>query len=156
MGTFAVIRRVRLPVLALLLALWGLGPIGGLLQEALHHFDHPTEVEAAVITVPESPTLRCHHHPEGCPKDCFCPKFTEDQPTPAEDAAHEHPLVREPRLVQCTEGTHQDAKPLLLALSVPALVEAPSQVLTDRGLPRFTSRLPLLPDLDSPGPVPRA
>ena len=36
---------------------------------------HKTEAEAAAIDLGDSHRQEaCHHHPQGCPADCFCPK----------------------------------------------------------------------------------
>lgn len=155
MGPFNFLRRLKAPLLFVLLALWGTGPLLGLLEEAWLHVHAGTPVAETLIEVPETPALRCHHHPEGCPKDCFCPKMEDGNPA-AGQASQEPLLARETRLVQCTEGSAQEAQPLLLAMVAPGLTEAQASLLSERALPRLQSRLPPRPELDSPGPVPRA
>lgn len=156
MGFLAVLRRFRLPGIFLLLGLWSFTPLTGILGEAWEHL-HPTEVASALIEIESPAPERCHHHPEGCPKDCFCPKITDEASHSHEEPA-EAPAatLAEPMLVQCTEGTPDDRPPALLALWPVVTPMLPLVALSsDLSLP-VSSSLPRDPFQDPPFQVPRS
>lgn len=53
-----------------------------------------TAVQAAAIAAPGLEI--CAHHPEGCPRDCLCPKIHQ------EDEAGPAGILAGPALVECT------------------------------------------------------
>lgn len=59
---------------------------------AEHGHEHGSDRERSV----------CHHHPEGCPKNCYCPKITITANSPAKPPNHGGISV--PTLSQCIEN----------------------------------------------------
>src|SRR3954463_10544662 len=55
---------------------------------------------ARIDVMPKSQLITCPHHPEGCPKDCLCPKtyITADEDTGGQSPS----ALRQPRLAACT------------------------------------------------------
>lgn len=156
MGIFAAFRGFRrLGPIALLLVL-ALRPAGYLLSELLSHQHLETPVETSRIEVPGSAPEACEHHPAGCPKGCFCPKFPiQADPGHGTEPALAPGELHQPALAHCTrrDGTEEfSAGPAFQApdwvLEVPAarlerLLRAP-----------LSSLLPL--EADSPLKVPIA
>jgi hypothetical protein len=152
----------------LLLGLWCLGPLGSLAHLAGHVHSHvrhsharaheeraPSDVEAQRIEVAASPAPVCHHHPEGCPADCHCPKIVPEplapgQPIPAGES------MREPSLVQCTEGGPQAKPPALVACWLPEIPGLREPFPSESAAWPALSASPLDPDRDPPGHVPRS
>lgn len=155
MGVFESLRRLRLPGMILLLGFWSLAPLTGILQDTLARFQEPAAVESARIEAPSAAHEICHHHPEGCPKDCFCPKITT-RGEPAAHADHDHPLLKEPLLVRCTEGSDLELPPALVAFWPVSLPESPDFSGTGMSVLPFRSQPPRDPFQDPPLTVPRA
>jgi hypothetical protein len=141
----------------LLLCLWNLAPLSGLLPprdtDPAHH--GPTEVAAHLIASAGTPAPVCHHHPDGCPADCHCPKIVPAKASPA-DGASDGAGLREPSLVQCTEGKAKGHHaPFLAAFWHPGTPLAPDWTAADPAWPAGSSALPhAFPD--PPGHVPRS
>ena len=84
----------------------------------------PGAIQATAIAAPGPET--CHHHPEGCPRDCFCPKIHADA-----DEAPSGSLAGA-ALGRCTERGGSTAP----APSAPCLIPAPIEtVMPDRSRP---------------------
>lgn len=116
MGIPGIVRRFRPAGMALLLGLWALSPLSGILRDTLARLQGPGEAVAERIEAPGSELVICHHHLEGCPKDCFCPKIKPGgQDVEDHDHHHDAPYLKEPSLVRCTEGQDQGLPPALLA-----------------------------------------
>jgi hypothetical protein len=112
-------------------------------------------VENHRIEAAAAPAPVCHHHPEGCPADCHCPKFAPENPG-LENAGLADGTLSEPTLVQCTEGKAK-------ALSAPALVPFwppvfPDMFAVHASLPSWPSGSESLldPPSDPPRHVPRS
>lgn len=129
-------------------------PLTRLLQAAIEWSHAETVVASTRIEVAGAPAPTCHHHPEGCPKDCFCPKVV------AEPSGHDHTEAAsnllEPSLVQCTESSPGESAPQLMASWLQPLPGIPDL----RGMARKVSAAATAsardPFLDPPLPVPRA
>jgi hypothetical protein len=61
-----------------------------------------TAVELAAIDTPKS-LETCHHHPQGCPKDCFCPKTTVRVEAAEDASAPVSGILQESSWVNCNE-----------------------------------------------------
>lgn len=142
MGILALLRNRRSAALSLLLALWVASPISGLLRAAWTASHRETEVEAARIRAGGA-AERCHHHPEGCPRECLCPKI---QDSPGEET----PGVRETAWVQCNEGKAMGEPPAFAVLAgFPAGISwsLPAHGVHPDGLPISAPRDPFLDPL---------
>lgn len=86
----------------IILLAWAIQPSLEIFQNLHILLLKPTPVQAVAIQQNSHSGKICQHHPEGCPKDCFCP----NQIVQEQDAGNLH-LVKErlfePSLVQCTE-----------------------------------------------------
>lgn len=140
----------------LLLGLWTLAPLAALLHPVAFVEVHeiPSEVEVHRIDAPSaSPPPVCHHHPQGCPADCHCPKVV---PEKSADAVPVAGALREPALVQCTEGQAKaNGSPVMMVLWLP---EVPTPLVGIAFRPAWPSGCPspLDPLRDTPWHVPRA
>jgi hypothetical protein len=95
---------VRGAIASALLFACSLNTVMGILAGFHGHEDK--EAVAHAIEVPGAKEI-CHHHPEGCPKDCFCPKITSG----IEPESPHTGTLREPALVNCTEDAAVSASP---------------------------------------------
>lgn len=84
-----------------MLVLWSVSPVGGLVVELLPERETSTLVSESAITLSGQETKTCHHHPEGCPADCFCPNTSAGKASPDEVSAPG--ALSGPTLTQCTE-----------------------------------------------------
>jgi hypothetical protein len=88
----------------------------------------------------------CEHHPQGCPKDCFCPKIYEET---SPSSSSTSPSVQSksmdwmtgPLLVQCTSDKKMVVQAALLLGAPPAIVDG----WMDIGWIALLSDLPVLP-----------
>lgn len=139
--------------LSAMLALWTLSPVLHLLQEAWEHLRPASAVASMRIEVKEQAPAICHHHPEGCPKDCFCPKIKPPEPS-REMPAIQPGSFHEPTLVHCTQGDASHSGPGLIALALDGRPEwATPEVRTENPELRRIL-LPQSPCLDTPWKVP--
>ena len=154
MGVLGILRRLRGAGGIVLLFLCGFMPITRLIQLAIEWSHEETVVAATEIQVTGTPTPICHHHPEGCPKDCFCPKIVPEDSEPAH--AHEGGTVREASLVRCTEHAPGDFAPHLTAAWLDPITGFPDLQGPAGKILAAATASAHAPYFDPPLPVPRA
>jgi hypothetical protein len=93
----------RILMVWFILLVWAFQPATDIFRNLQDLISSPKPVQANSIQVDASSVKTCHHHPEGCPGDCFCPDMhgLEDS-LPASESKSLGKLF-EPSLVQCTE-----------------------------------------------------
>ena len=113
MGILPAIRRLRRFGVLALLAFWSASPTAGLVRELIEVLhDHAEDHDHLVIKTPEE-FLICEHHPQGCPKQCACPKT----PRLAGEAHADALLPPEgPAITRCAEKDPRQAPPVLSLL----------------------------------------
>lgn len=153
MGIFPAFRRFRrLGPLALLLVL-ALRPAGFLLSELRSHRHPESPVESVRIEAPGSRAEACEHHPAGCPKGCFCPKFPIEEKGPEPDLAQDG--MHQPSLAHCTHRDGSEGFPAGPAFQAPEWLLSVPAGQVERLL-RVPPTSPLPQAADSPLKVPIA
>ena len=108
----------------LLLGVWSLNPslyfLNSLISQGWGQKAGISAIAANSIQAPQMKKEICHHHPQGCPKDCFCPKIHPDEGGAPDlsgdisggisgdisgDISVKRESIHQPVLVQCTEDS---------------------------------------------------
>lgn len=155
-GVLPTFRRLRAAGAIAILAAWVYNTLGSVLSDMLHEIVNASLVEAVAIEAPELERHVCHHHPHGCPKDCFCPKLTvvaENTGGPVSPRSQD--TLSEPSLEQCTELAHGMVWQFA-ALVLPEPPWVPIQLELKSNWPSARVREPLDPFQDPPRKIPIA
>lgn len=100
------LRGLRAVGAMMLLGVWALNPSLYFLKSLLGQHDGMSAIAANAIQAPQQKKEICHHHPQGCPKDCFCPKILPDEGGAtdiSDEISDKRESIHQPILVQCTE-----------------------------------------------------